>query len=375
MSRDESRLLAARDMRIEDFMGDLDLGALKRAGVEWTGPCPSCGGVDRFSINLRKNQWLCRKCSPSGGDGIALVQLVKACRLPDAIDWLVGKTDVTLDPAVEAERARKRAADRARSDREAAKRRDEAIRQATRIWTETQMADKTQVTGYLLRRGMPRDLAERPPRCLRFHPSLPYMVDSGAGWVEVHRGPAMVAAMSRPDGRLTAVHRTWIDLGTPKGKAQIARDGVPLPAKKMWGSKKGTAIRLTHDDARGFSTLVMGEGIETTLTALASGREAGSAFWAGGDLGNMGGKRQLGPGLKYAGLPDMGDAEAFVPPPGLQRLIYVQDGDSEPRLTRAILLAGLRRAKALNPGLWIGLVKAPEGADLNDVLMAEGVEG
>jgi hypothetical protein len=51
--------------------------------------------------------------------------------------------------------------------------------------------------------------------------------------------------------------------------------------------------------------------------------------------------------------------------------VFIQDGDSEPRLTRAKLLAGLRRAKANNPELRISIVHAGEGRDLNDVLMEE----
>ena len=65
----------------------------------------------------------------------------------------------------------------------------------------------------------------------------------------------------------------------------------------------------------------------------------------------MGGQRQLGQGLKFAGVPDMGDTDAFVPPQGTERLIFIQVGDSDPKLTRAKLLAGLRRAMILRPGL------------------------
>src|SRR5690606_20805524 len=139
-----------------------------------------------------------------------------------------------------------------------------------------------------------------------------------------------------------------------------------LPAKKVLGSKKGGAIRLRSP--AGATTLIMGEGIETTLSALAGADvHPGAAYWAGVDLGNMAGRRKLGPGLKYAGLPDLDDAEAFVPPPQVERLIFVQDGDSDPRLTRAMLESGLRRAMALRPGLQGSIVFPGEGVDLNEV--------
>ena len=51
----------------------------------------------------------------------------------------------------------------------------------------------------------------------------------------------------------------------------------------------------------------------------------------------------------------------------------MQDGDSEPRLTRAKLVAGLRRAMLLRPGLKAQIVHAGAGVDLNDVLM--GADG
>jgi putative DNA primase/helicase len=53
------------------------LGArLKRSGPnERVGPCPVCGGCDRFGVNTRKQVFNCRHCS-IGGDAIALVRHV-----------------------------------------------------------------------------------------------------------------------------------------------------------------------------------------------------------------------------------------------------------------------------------------------------------
>ena len=39
------------------------------------GPCPVCGGTDRFSINTAKGVWNCRQCGV-GGDVIALVEFL-----------------------------------------------------------------------------------------------------------------------------------------------------------------------------------------------------------------------------------------------------------------------------------------------------------
>jgi hypothetical protein len=359
-----------------DIVGRLDVAGLKRASREWVGPCPRCGGRDRFGVNPAKGVWLCRHCG--GGDGVALIRHVLGCSFKDALDWLMG-AEVRLDPA-EAERREKDAARKAEERAAAeARARARAISQARDIWHETRPAKGTAVGDYLRLRGLPERFAAAPPIALRFHPDLPYMVPApdGRTWTELHRGPAMVAGCLAPDGRLTAVHRTWIDLNAPNGKARLLHQGEAMPAKKVWGSKKGTAIRLSHPGAAGFDTLVMGEGIETTLTAMAADAYPGAAYWAGVDLGNMSGQRVIrGDGMKYAGIPDLEDAEAFLPPPCVTWLIFVQDGDSEPRLTRAKLVAGLRRARANCPGLErISIVHAGEGRDLNDIVMEGGRDG
>jgi hypothetical protein len=62
-----------------------------RGGVERWGPCPRCGGVDRFSINRRKQVFNCRGCR-QGGDIIALVQHLDGCSFGGAIELLTGES-------------------------------------------------------------------------------------------------------------------------------------------------------------------------------------------------------------------------------------------------------------------------------------------
>ncbi len=359
--RDDARLAEAKLIPIMEIAERLGIADLKRGGREWVGPCPVCGGRDRFGINPDQGVWNCRHCG--AGDGIKLVSHVLGCDFKGALSWLMGEAGVDLDPAEAARRA------------QAEKRRDAAIADARAIWNSCKPATGTPVSAYLRLRGLPDWIADAPPPALRFHPALPYMVPSGDGrsYIEVHRGPAMVAGCLGPDGRLTAVHRTWLDMTRAKGKVKILHDGVEQPAKKIWGSKKGTAIRLTHARGDQVNTLVMGEGIETTLTACAADAYPGAAYWAGVDLGNMSGQRIIrGDGMKYAGIPDLHDDEAFLPPPWVTWLVFVQDGDSEPKLTRAKLLAGLRRARATSPRLKrISIVHPGEGRDLNDIIMED----
>lgn len=368
--RDDLRLAEAQAIAIGDIVHRLDLTGLHRAGTEMVGPCPVCGGKDRFGINLQRGLFNCRRCDV-GGDGIKLVEHALGLDFKGALAYLVGEFDVQITPE-EADR-RRRAAQRER-DRQrkiADRKRQKAIGSAIEIWQSCKRSiERSPVAGYLAKRGINPDAFlgrySRWPVALRYHPSLRYTVFEDGQWKVIHEGPAMVAGIQSPSNKLTGVHRTWIDLREPKGKARIVHDGTSMQAKKVLGSKKGGAIRLTSHRS---DTMIMGEGLETTLTAMVSGQFPQAAFWCGVDLGNMAGHRLLGPGLKYAGEPDLSDTEAFVPPEWVERLIFIQDGDSEPRLTRAKLESGLRRAKHRNPRLRIQIWPAGQGTDLNDLLM------
>ena len=368
---DDPRRAEALAKPIAEVADLLCIEGLRRAGVERVGPCPQCGGDDRFGINPRKGVFGCRKCGAKG-DVIGLVMHVRQVSFPEALHWLCGPRQ-EISAAERAQRDQAAEANRQARAAEAAQYRARAVADARRLWNAGMAAEGTAVRDYLTRRGIEPGLYPRLAPALRFHPALPYMVSDGGGvWREVHCGPAMLAAIQGADNRFCAVHRTWLDLDQPKGKAVIADPvtGEGLQAKKVLGAKKGGAIRLSRGEG---SVLVMGEGIETTLSACVAGAVAGASYWAGVDLGNMAGQRHLGKGQRFDGIPDLGDAEAFVPPPWVQRLIYVQDGDSDPKLTRAKLVAGLRRAMLLRPGLRAQIVHAGAGVDLNDVLM--GADG
>lgn len=366
--RDDPRLAEAQAMDMASVVDRLELSGLSRAGSELIGPCPRCGGRDRFGINLRDNVFLCRRCDGKGGV-INLVMFVREIGFRETLDWLCGPAE-GISPEERRERERRAAENRRRNEERSARERARALREARDLWQQALPAQGSPVHDYLAARGIAQAAYPSLPRSLRFHPALALMVQVDRQWVEAHRGPAMLAAIQGPDGKFQGLHRTWFDLDRPKGKAHVLHpvSGEPLKVKKSLGSVKGGAIRFTPPAP----VMVMGEGIETTLTALLADMPTGAAYWAGISLGNMAGQRRLGQGLKFAGIPDLGDNQAFVPPPGVERLIYVMDGDSEPRLTRAHLLAGLRRAMALRPGLKGQIVHAGDGVDLNDVLMGAG---
>lgn len=63
------------------------------------GPCPICGGKDRFRFDDRDGlgTWFCNQCVPHAGDGITLVMKAHACRFPEALTAVGGI--LGLDPS------------------------------------------------------------------------------------------------------------------------------------------------------------------------------------------------------------------------------------------------------------------------------------
>ena len=59
---------------------------------ELAGPCPRCGGTDRFAINVQKNVWNCRGCG-KGGDAIGLEQFLTGHDFRSAVATLAGGTN------------------------------------------------------------------------------------------------------------------------------------------------------------------------------------------------------------------------------------------------------------------------------------------
>lgn len=367
MRVDDGRKDKAKAIPILEVAQRLRIGGLRRAGVERVGPCPVCGGSDRFSINPARGVWHCRGNNGGcdlGGDALALAQHVLGCDFQGVLDFLVDKADVAPDPA---ELARRKAAAEAAEDerREYEERaRARAIRDAREIWHAAAPGAGTLAEQYLAARGIvfPRSW----PPSLRFLPDHPAMKSDGGRFVELHRGPCMVAGVQDAAGKVTAVHQTWLDPDRLGKKARISMpDGSAAPSKMVRGSKKGGAIRLSPLGTSG--VMIMGEGIETTATAISAGVMPAATFWAGIDLGNMAGRQVKLEGKRHSGLPDMEDERAWVPPSGIARLYFIQDGDSDPRATRAKLLSGIRRAARLRPGLQGFIVPAAAGKDLNDM--------
>jgi phage/plasmid primase-like uncharacterized protein len=85
---DDAMVAVARSIRLESEIARRGI-KLAPGVAERCGPCPVCGGTDRFSINLKKQVWNCRGCA-RGGDVIALVQHIDGGSFMEAVETLVG---------------------------------------------------------------------------------------------------------------------------------------------------------------------------------------------------------------------------------------------------------------------------------------------
>lgn len=359
---------------------------LSKGSIYRTGPCPmpGCGGVDRFNINAQKNLFRCRQCDISGEGVIKLVMFTEGVNFTEACEIITGrKADAPFDPEKAAEIRRQNEAAEARRKEEAERYREKARKEGYAIWqSRSRDHNRRLVLEYLRVRGlMTSDLiAVFPFIRLGQHDALPLMDRTSAGWVELAKVPAMLAPIQLADNRFGAVHRTWLDLANPKGRLQIAHPetGKDVDTKKTWGIKQGGAIRLyTPAQPR---RIIMGEGIETTLTALAHNFEADTAYWAGVDIGNMVGRaRRDEAGKLRQDLPDLDDLDCWQPPDWCAELIYLGETEKAERNTNEKLIRGLLRAQILRrraretnpelPELETAFVEPPEGGgDLNDLV-------
>lgn len=376
------------------------LGAqLKRVGAaEHVGPCPTCLGTDRFSVNTKDRVFNCRGFG--GGDVISMAAhilgLDAKADFVQACEAVVGEPPprgesraVERDPEIERERRDERRDAEIQRERQEMSEAERACQRAAALWEQGTPIEGTVAHDYLEQRGI--DALHFPHADLRFIPNLAYRgFAHGADArdengdplpddaVELGRFHCMVAAMRDASGRIQGIHRTYLDPSAPV-KLRPPGDKTRNKAKKGTYLMGGGLIML-HPPT---DLLAVGEGIETSLAWLEMARvgEFGDDFAHAGaaaaySLGNLCGKatgtiQHPNPprGRKNAtlpnGEPDM-TSQAIWIPQGVTKLILLGDGDSEPAMTRAMLRVGGERFGRL--GFEVFVHFAPDGMDFNDVL-------
>lgn len=278
------------------------------------GPCPVCGGKDRFRFDDKDGNGssFCSQCGAKSG--MHLLMDLKGWTFPDAareVDKILGVVQV------EAAKAERTEAEKVNAIKN-------LLKHAVRI----QPGSPPWL--YLERRcGDPSAVIQD----LRYHPGLRHGAENRTIY------PALVAIMRYADGAGASVHRTYL---TPEGrKAAVDPVRKIMPGLPL----EGSAVRLGPVAER----LGIAEGIET---AICAGKLHGLPVWAG---------------ISANGI------LAWQPPEGVKSVVIFGDNDAN----WVGLAAAYEKARALAAkGYEVDVKIPPEiGQDWADVWAAQQLQG
>jgi len=262
---DSSRIETARSTPIERVIEQR--GIKLRGKIERAGACPRCGGEDRFSINVRKQNWNCRHCKPKDitGDAIGLVMWLDGVTFAKAVDTLAGEVG---GPG---RRDRQPHVGAGRRDDEALADEQAQLRKARGLWRSSVSPIGTAVETYLNKRG----IAAPFPATVRFLAPL-----------KPGHHPAMIVPFGMPDEpepgliKITdkAIAAVQLTLLMPDGsvKAEVK------PNKITVASPAGMPMVLAP--ANDLLGLAITEGTEDALSVR---KATGLGAWASGGASFM----------------------------------------------------------------------------------------
>jgi hypothetical protein len=252
----------ARSVRIEDVA--MRRGLALRGRIELSGPCPKCGGADRFAINTTKQVFNCRGCQ-RGGDVISLLMLLDDRTFHQAVEELTGGGGGGQAPPMECNR------DSAREQPSAGDHEKRQAKKAAWLWSQRRPIEGTIAENYLRKaRGydglLPETLGFLPPSKPEHCPAI---VAAFAVCDEPEPG-----VVGEPRD-MSSVHLTLLN-PNGSGKADVK------PNKLIVGRPLGRPIVLAPpNDLLG---LAITEGIEDALTAH---QATALGAWAAGAAGFM----------------------------------------------------------------------------------------
>jgi hypothetical protein len=204
---------------------------------------------------------------------------------------------------------------------------------ARRLFAISGPIDGTVVETYLQRRGITH---VHHGGSLRFHPRCYYRPGEH---LPTEIWPAMIACVTDLDGRITGVHRTWLN---PVGfdRVRLGKAPIDTPRRAM-GDLLGNAARFGVVD----DVLAAGEGVETMLSL-----------------------RCVLPTMPMAAALSANHLSAMLLPPGLRRLYIARDADAAGDRAHAVLTQ-----RAADAGIE-AIALLPRLGDFNEDLRLFGLD-
>lgn len=225
-----------------------DLGVDPERLVNRHGPCPACGGKDRFRFDDRdgRGTFYCNHCG--AGDGFKLVQLVLGCSFREALHAVVDHAGLLRPPSIAPP---KRPLEQCRATIASPPAR---VRRLLRTCTSLDLVPDA-IT-YL----RSRCLWPLPSGCTwQAHQGVEFWRHGLGNSVEfVCRYPALVAKVQDMDGETVTAHVTYLERG-----AKLSSNEPRKLLSRLVG-RRGCAIRLLPLSGE---VLGVGEGIENCLSA------------------------------------------------------------------------------------------------------------
>ncbi len=200
---------------------------LKKVGGELIGPCPHCGGTDRFAINIAKQVFNCRGCTAKGKGAISFVMFLHDVGFRDAVEMLIGKINTS---AVKSKNI-------LNIPTKCSAEHDRHQQFALELWQGAGPAEDTPVAIYLARRGLHLPSQD----VIRFHPRCPFGQDANGSTIYTSAMIALVRGIVSNDPQ--AIHRTALD-------REPAAARSPSTAKIAWRSARSAVAPSSSHPTR-----------------------------------------------------------------------------------------------------------------------------